>query len=515
MVLLKNDGTLPLKPGVKTIAVVGPNAASLIALEGNYNAIPSHPVLPIDGLADGLPGAKILYAQGAPYVEGVALPAPRTLFHTASGEEGLTGAYYASPDLLGAPAVIHTDKQVDFDWTSAPPVPGLDRKRYSVRWTGTLTPPTPGAYRFGLKIGRCGDGCDGTPASVNRGTEQVAVTLDGRPVDVTKRWPGTDDWDSLMPELDLNFNDTKPHRLTVEFRHSGAIGFSGISLRWLPPVDLLLQQAVDAAKHADAVVAVVGLTNELEGEEMPTHIEGFAGGDRTSLNLPAPQERLLEAVAATGKPLVVVAENGSALSLNWAAAHANAILEAWYPGEAGGQVLAEVLAGKTNPSGKLPVTFYESTTDLPAFDDYSMKNRTYRYFTGKPLWPFGYGLSYTKFAFANLKLAGMLKAGDPLTVEADVRNIGSVAGEAVAELYLTPPKTPLSPQKQLVAFDRAPLSPGETRHLRWQLSPRDLSSVDAAGVRAVRAGEYTLALGSPEPEATARLTIQGEQPLPK
>ncbi len=516
MVLLKNDGVLPLKPGVKTLAVVGPNAASLLALEGNYNAIPSHPVLPVDGLAAGFPEAKVLYAQGSPYVEGVELPAPRTLFHTAGGEQGLTGAYYRSADFSGAPVATRTDKQIDFDWTFAPPVPGLDEKSYSVRWTGTITPPKPGMYTFGLKIGRCGDGCDGLPATLDRNTERVAVTLDGKPVDVSKHTPGTDDWGSLMPEVDLPFADAKPHAITVEFRHGGALTFSGVSLRWLPPVDLELEQAVAAAKQADAVVAVVGLTNELEGEEMPTHVQGFAGGDRTSLDLPAPQERLLQALAGTGKPLIVVAENGSALSLNWAAAHADAIVEAWYPGEAGGEVLADVLAGRVNPSGRLPVTFYASTADLPPFTDYGMRGRTYRYFTGKPLWPFGYGLSYTRFAFSGLKLSGgTLQAGEPLTVEAEVRNTGSIAGEAVAELYLTPPASPLAPFRKLVAFDRAPLAPGETRRLRWQLSPRELSTVDAEGRRAVRPGAYTLALGSPEPEATAKLTIEGEQALPK
>ncbi len=516
VVLLKNDGTLPLKPGVKTLAVVGPNAASLLALEGNYNAIPSRPVLPVDGLAAGFPGAKVVYAQGSPYVEGVALPAPRTLFHTAGGEEGLTGAYYASPDFSGAPAATRVDKQIDFDWTYAAPVPGLEEKSYSVRWTGTITPPKPGPYTFGLKISRCGDGCDGLPSTLDRNTERVAVTLDGKPVDVSKHTPGTDDWGSLMPEAHLTFADAKPHAITIEYRHLGPLTASQISLRWLPPADLELEQAIAAAKQADAVVAVVGLTSELEGEEMPTHTEGFSGGDRTSLDLPAPQQRLLEALAATGKPLIVVAENGSALSLNWAAAHANAIVEAWYPGEAGGEVLADVLAGRVNPSGKLPMTFYASAADLPPFEDYSMRGRTYRYFTGKPLWAFGYGLSYTKFSFGNLHVSeSRLKAGEPLTVEAEVRNTGSVAGEAVAELYLVPPEAPLAPRRKLVAFDRTPLAPGETRRLHWQLSPRDLSTVDDGGRRAVRPGAYTLALGSPEPEATAKLTISGERQLPK
>ncbi len=520
MVLLKNDGTLPLKPGVKTIAVVGPNAASLLALEGNYNAIPSRPVLPIDGITAQFPEAKVLYAQGSPYVEGVELPAPRTLFHTPDGKPGLTGTYYAADNFTGSPAATRTDPQIDFDWTDASPVSGLDQKRYSVRWTGTITPPKPGKYQFGLKINRCNDGCNNQGADADRDTEQVAVTLDGRPVDVSKHTPGTDDWGSLTPELDLNFPDANPHKVTIEYRHLGPITAGGVSLRWLAPPDAELDQAVAAAKQADVTIAVVGLTSELEGEEMPVHVEGFSGGDRTSIDLPAPQEKLLETLGATGKPLVVILENGSALAVNWAAAHANAVLEAWYPGESGGTAIAETLGGRNNPGGKLPITFYTGVDELPAFDNYSMQNRTYRYFTGKPLYPFGYGLSYTNFTYSNLKLSSRsIQAGEPVTVEADVRNAGAAAGDAVAELYLTPPQSEPAPIQQLAAFTRAHLAPGAIQHLRWQFSPRQLSTVNAQGRRAMRAGEYTFSVGDAQPTQgsglTSKLTITGELALPK
>ncbi len=513
MVLLKNDGILPLKP-VKTVAVVGPNAASLLALEGNYNAIPSAPSLPVDALQQQFAGAKVVYAQGSPYVENTELPAPRTLFHTSAGQPGLTAEYFKMSDLSGQPAVTRTDPEIDFDWTYAAPAHGLDQKNFSVRWTGTITPPSPGRYQFGLKIGRCGDGCDGLTDSMNRDTEQVAVTLDGKPVDVSRHTPGTDQYDSVMPEADLTFADAKPHRITVEYRHLHPLNTAGISFRWLPPLDAELQEAVAAAKQADVTVAFVGLTSELEGEEMPVHLEGFSGGDRTSLDLPAPQQRLLEALSATGKPLIVVLENGSALSVNWAQEHANAILEAWYPGEAGGQAIAETLAGVNNPSGKLPVTFYTSVQDLPPFDNYDMRNRTYRYYSGKPLYPFGYGLSYTRFAYSNLKLSSSsVQAGQPLTVEADVRNIGGVAGDAITELYFNPPQADFSPKQQLTAFDRTTLQPGEVAHLRWTLTPRDLSTVDAKGVRAERPGTYMLFLG--DSEAKSSFTIAGEQALPR
>jgi beta-glucosidase len=308
-------------------------------------------------------------------------------------------------------------------------------------------------------------------------------------------------------------------------RSSSLMG-GGITLEWEPPASVLLQRAVDAAKGADLVVAMVGLSPQLEGEEMPIHVEGFSGGDRTDIKLPAPQQQMLEQVAAAGKPLVVVLLNGSALATNWAQDHASAVLDAWYPGQAGGKAIADTLSGKNNPGGRLPVTFYASLDDLPAFTDYSMQNRTYRYFKGKALYNFGYGLSYTKFSYSHLKLStDTLHAGDTLTAEADVRNAGSVAGDEVAELYLIPPHDGnggLSPNLQLEGFRRFHLAPGQIKHVIFKLDPRQLSEVDAKGTRAVQPGSYKLSLGgsqpddprAPTPAQTASFTIQGTQELP-
>jgi beta-glucosidase len=288
----------------------------------------------------------------------------------------------------------------------------------------------------------------------------------------------------------------------------------------------LQQAAVDAAKNADLVIAMVGLSPELEGEEMKIQIPGFSGGDRTDIKLPDSQQQMLEQLAATGKPLVVVLLNGSALAVNWAQDHANAILEAWYPGEAGGRAIAETLAGKNNPSGRLPLTFYSSLDELPPFTDYSMKNRTYRYFTGKPLYDFGYGLSYTKFAYSHVKLSETtVHAGDTLTVEADVKNTGARAGDEVAELYLIPPHDGnggLSPNLQLEGFERVHLAPNAVKHVVFKLTPRDLSEVDDKGVRSVQPGSYKLSIGGSQPDdpratatpETATFTIVGKQELP-
>jgi beta-glucosidase len=302
----------------------------------------------------------------------------------------------------------------------------------------------------------------------------------------------------------------------------GGFGPTGPTLSWragMTDVD----SAVAAAKQADLVVAVVGLTREIEGEEMfgRTLPEGFVGGDRTTIDMPKDEQAIVEAVKATGKPLVVVLLNGSALGINWARQHANAILEAWYPGEEGGTAIAETLAGVNNPAGRLPVTFYTSVNDLPPFDDYAMKGRTYRYFEGQPLYPFGFGLSYSTFAYSNAKVsAPTLKAGNELQVDVDVKNTSAVAGDEVVQVYLVFPKLSGSPLRALRGFQRVRLTPGATQHVRLTLTPRDLSMVNEAGRRLVAAGSYALFIGGGQPGTGAAgvsvpLTILGEQSLPR
>jgi beta-glucosidase len=256
---------------------------------------------------------------------------------------------------------------------------------------------------------------------------------------------------------------------------------------------------------------------------MNVHVKGFSGGDRTDLVLPDVQEELIETVAKTGKPTVVVLLNGSALAVNWAQQNAKAVLEAWYPGQAGGEAIAETLSGKNNPAGRLPVTFYASVDQLPAFEDYSMANRTYRYFKGKPLFAFGDGLSYTSFEYTNVKLSSeKLRAGDALTVEADVKNTGAQAGDEVAELYLAPPQTDVSPKLALEGFERLHLDAGETKHVVFHLDPRELSEVDDKGVRAVVPWHYRVYVGGSQPDGedaqgvrSREFTVAGTQEIPR
>jgi beta-glucosidase len=282
-----------------------------------------------------------------------------------------------------------------------------------------------------------------------------------------------------------------------------------------------LVQAVSAARDADVVIAVVGITSELEGEEMKVDVPGFRGGDRTSLNLPEEEGALLGALKGSGKPMVVVLMNGSALAVNWANDHANAILDAWYSGEEGGTAIAQTLAGANNPAGRLPVTFYKGVEQLPDFEDYAMSNRTYRYFTGEPLYPFGYGLSYSKFEYSNLKLSSSeLQAGDPLSVEVDIKNTSQRGGDEVAELYITFPKLAGAPLRALRGFTRVHVDAGAQKHVKLQLQPRDLSYVNEAGDRFIGVGDYIITVGGGQPgtsaaKAEAHLPIRGEQKLPE
>jgi beta-glucosidase len=373
---------------------------------------------------------------------------------------------------------------------------------YAVRWTGTLVPPGPGDYTLAVHVHRCFD-CAGHDA--------VRLRVDGKTV--------LDDPGQDVPlQVALHFADTKPHAIALEYVHRGED--QGVRLQWLAPAAAQLDQAERAVRAADVAIAFVGLSPDVEGEELRVDVPGFDGGDRTDIGLPPAQRALLERVAATGKPLVVVLMSGSAVALNWAQQHADAVLAAWYPGQSGGTAIARVLAGDDDPGGRLPVTFYRSTRDLPPFISYAMKNRTYRYFDGKPLYPFGYGLSYTRFAYQGLSLSTQtLAAGKPLTVSATVRNTGSRAGDEVVQLYLVPPQGALAPRHSLVGFQRVHLAAGEQRRVSFTLQPRELSQVDAAGRRTVVAGAYRLFVGGGQPGTTdgqqANLTITGQTQLPR
>ena len=277
-----------------------------------------------------------------------------------------------------------------------------------------------------------------------------------------------------------------------------------------PADTTLMTEALAAAARADAVVLFLGLSPRLEGEEMPVRIEGFVGGDRTSLDIPAAQERLLERIVTVGKPTVLVLMSGSAVSVNWAAEHVPAILEAWYPGQAAGTAIADVLFGDANPGGRLPITFYKSATDLPPFEDYRMAGRTYRFFGGTPLYPFGHGLSYTTFAYRNLRIsAERLAAGDTVTVSVDVTNTGTRAGDEVVQLYVQYPDSKVErPRNDLRGYRRVALAQGETRTVTFPLAAASLAYWNAGSHGwAVEDGTVRIRVGASSADIRAEQAI--------
>ena len=528
IVLLKNTGILPFKSPAEHIAVIGPTADLLPSIQGNYVGTPFQPTTPLDGMMRQFSSSAVLYAQGSTLASGVGVPVPRTAFGL---DQGLKTEFFATADWTGRPVATLTQPEVQADWGNAQPVPQLATSNYSVRWTGALAVPVPGHYVFSLE---CVGGFPHSPVEsyrflldgkvLSEGSLRVKSDLSmmGNFKAVSGASP-TAPPIMLFPKVPLipvDFADTKPHDFRLEYSHSGDHAGGGLTLKWEAPAQAQLDEAVARAKEADVVVAFVGLSPQLEGEEMRIKIDGFDGGDRTSLDLPAPQQKLLEALAATGKPLAVVLQSGSAVALNWANAHADAVLEAWYPGVAGGEAVARTLAGLNNPAGRLPITFYASLDGLPAFTDYSLKGRTYRYFTGKPLWGFGYGLSYSSFKYSPVKLsAETLKAGEPITATVTVTNANAVSGDEVVEAYLKTPQ-PDGPIHSLVGFQRIHLAAGASREVTISIDPRSLSSVDDKGDRSILPGKYSVSLGGAQPQDTkakseAGFTITGSVPLPK
>ena len=510
MVLLKNENhTLPLKSGIRHIAVIGPTAELVQSLQGNYNGPPPNPVYPLEGIEKRFSSAQVAYAQGSSLAEGLAMPIAHTALHPAKGTgNGLTGEYFNSKDLSGTPVLTRTDRRINFNWDKVIPIPGLERNNFSIRWTGTFTPPAPGDYKLGVRVNYC-YACENA--------EGFKLYFDDRLI-LESSAKRTGERGAVI-EAPITLTDAKPHPIRLEYLH--ASGSAGIDLTWQAPAAVLRDEAVQAAKGSDAIIALMGLSPSLEGEEMPVKLEGFSGGDRTAINLPAVQEELLKAVAVTGKPLIVVLQNGSALAVNWAQQNAQAILEAWYPGEEGGTAIAQTLAGDNNPAGRLPLTFYASLDQIPPFEEYSMKDRTYRYFHGKPLFNFGDGLSYTTFAYSAVKApSSAVKAGDPVTIEGTIKNTGPVAGDEVVELYLTQPQTPETPIRLLAGFKRVHLNPGQSTNVALTIDPRQLSQVDAKGTRTILPGEYTISLGGSQPNGTSttqttKFTITGQTELPK
>jgi beta-glucosidase len=473
LVLLKNDGVLPLKPGLR-LAVIGPLGDATRVLRGNYSSTQSAPpVSVVEGLRRVLPqGAVRLVPAGASATDGD--PVPATALRTPDGKPGLRAEYFNRIDGTygGMPAATRIEPGLESHALELKAV----ADQHKVVWTGHLVAPETGTYRLGVSGVQGELTVDGKPA-----VRAAAYSKWAEPLELSEIW--------------LEKGQRYPLRFQAETGGSGVPGLFWKRISTEVDADLKA-----GAADADVIIAVVGLSSDLEGEEMAVKVEGFSGGDKTSLDLPADQRRLLERAKALGKPLVVVLMNGSAIDLSWAKDKASAILEAWYPGQSGGLAVAEVLTGRADPGGRLPLTFYRGLADLPPFDDYAMKGRTYRYYAGTPVYPFGAGLSYTSFRYGPLRVAPVGGAPENgVVVSTEITNTGKRDGDEVAQLYLTPPSFEGAPRLALRGFQRLSLKAGERRQVSFHLSPRDLSFVTRDGTRQLTPGQYRLSVGSGQP----------------
>ena len=497
IVLLKNKGVLPLRPDLGTIAVIGPNADQWRMLLGNYNGIPADPVTPLRGIREAVGrNTKVLFARGSDLADGFPVydVVGDQVLATPEGQPGVKVEYFTNRSFAGAPLFSAVDHAVNVNWGTAAPRPDMDPDDFAVRWTGTLKAPVTGTYRLGLI-----------------GTIKYQLFLDDSLAIASVYATHFGEFPDPRPTYTsaLHLEAGRSYRIRVEGEET--YGNADLQLLWAAPHESLEADAVNAAKQADAVVLCLGLTARLEGEEMPVQVPGFRGGDRTSLDLPAPQERLLERIAALGKPTVLVLLNGSALSIPWAQEHVSAIVEAWYGGQAAGTAIADVLFGKYNPGGRLPVTFYRSVADLPPFDDYRLAGHTYMYFKGKPLYPFGHGLSYTSFRYSGVKTSAPNLPGDgSVTVSVDVTNTGKLAGDEVVQIYAQYPRSRVSrPIKQLVGYRRVSIGPGETRTVAIPVHASDLAYWDTAGQRWVVEPEpVRLQVGASSADIRGNVTVQ-------
>ncbi|MFS4483903.1 glycoside hydrolase family 3 C-terminal domain-containing protein [Hyunsoonleella sp. 2307UL5-6] len=477
MVLLKNENNiLPLNKNIKSIAVIGPNADSKQVLLGNYHGTPKNHYTPLRAIKNKLPNATINYALGSDIAVGWPTLNPIPADVLSNGDQpGLKGEYYNNIDWKNEPIFTRTDKTVDFNWVSNLPLDSLKKDVFSVKWSGTLTPKNTGSYRIGLRASSGGK-----------------LYFNDK-----LQFEFSDDHEPKTKYFDTKLSKGKSNTIKIEYFNYHADPQA--QLVWAKTDQDLITPALEAAKKSEVVVLCLGLSPSIEGEEMPVLLDGFDKGDRSEITLPKTQIELMKKVQALGKPTVLVLMNGSALAVNWAADNVPAILEAWYPGEFGGKAIADVLFGDYNPAGRLPVTFYKSVKDLPDFKNYNMENRTYKYFKGEPLFPFGHGLSYTNFEYSDLDSQKSIVINEPIKLSVKVSNIGKMAGDEVIQLYLTHKGDTAGPTRSLVGFERIYLEVNESKTVNFTITPKQYAIIDPNGKPSMKFGKLNISIGGKQP----------------
>lgn len=479
IVLLKNENnTLPLSKKLKKVVVLGPNADNSIALLGNYNGTPSHVTTILEGIKEKLgKEVEVVYEKAINFTND-------TLFVKNSGKNsfffdgkpGVKAEFFLNEKLEGSPVLTRTEDDINNFWTEGEPfAPGMPWTHYSARFTTSITAEKDEILNFES------EGNDGYRIKIN----------DSTVVDVWER----NRWGNKQFSFPVKKGQT--YKIEMTFRQSEGDAIVKLRAGHYEKTDFAA--LANRINDADVILFAGGISPQLEGEEMPVTVPGFKGGDRTSIMLPAVQTELLKALKTTGKPVIFVMLTGSAIAIPWENENIPAIVNTWYGGQSGGTALADVLFGDYNPAGRLPVTFYKSDNDLPGFSDYSMKGRTYRYFSGEALYPFGYGLSYSQFRYTLTKAPASISKGKPVTVSFTLTNTSKRNGEEVAQLYITHLADVTKPIRALKGFQRVYLKAGETKTLSFTLSPEQLSLINEAGEQYQPTGKISISIGGGQP----------------
>ncbi|RUT67980.1 glycosyl hydrolase [Flavobacterium cupreum] len=478
LVLLKNENNLlPLSKKIKKIALVGPNADEKSVMLANYYGYPSHVSTILEGIQSKV-GDRLIFEQGLTLVDNKVFKSSYNPKEFCSGkQDGFDASYFQNTKFQGDPQVKRLDKKVDFKWGDGHTIDNkIIIREMSVRWSTDYTPLKSQQVTFSLM-----------------GDDHAMLYIDDNKVI---------DTDLKNSYYTLKAEKGKKYKIVIEyvqFNDNAEVKFDIGIIETLSPEEL-----ASRVKDADVIVFAGGISAQLEGESMPVSVDGFKGGDRTHINLPVLQTKTMQALKATGKPIVFINMSGSAMGFQWEAANLPVILQGWYAGQAGGQAIADVLFGDYNPAGRLPVTFYKNVNDLPDFENYSMENRTYRYYKGEPLYSFGYGLSYTHFVYSDLKTPVSVRKGENLAISVQVKNDGEMDGDEVVELYVSHKDAGLKvPIRSLKGFERIHLKRGESKIINFNLNPGDLSIINDEGNTLQPLGSVEISIGGSQPSVAA------------
>ena len=471
IVLLQNkNDVLPLQKNKERIAVIGPNADDAPLMWGNYNGMPNSTVTILDGIK--AKQKKIYYHKGCDLTYDKVMECLLSTQCSADGRKGLKGTFWNNTGMEGKavtvqrylnPVAVTTAGMHNF-------APGVNLEGFSAKYETTFTPKESGEYVVNV------EGCGHFELYID-GVQKFRHHI----------------WRTTPNRVPIQAEKGKSYQIEVRFAHIPTYN-ANLKINVAKELPIDYQAVISQLKDIDKVIFVGGISSALEGEEMPVEIEGFKGGDRTNIELPAVQRNFLKALKEAGKTVIFVNCSGSAIALQPETETCDAIVQAWYPGQEGGTAVADVLFGDYNPAGKLPITFYKSSDQLPDYEDYSMKGRTYRYFEDA-LYPFGYGLSYTSFEIRNEKLE--MRNGGNGTLTVDVSNTGKRDGTEIVQLYIRNLQDKEGPLKSLRGFQRVDVKAGQKKTVTLELTPKSFEFFDPeTNTMRVKSGKYELFIGT-------------------